>query len=90
MFDWIPFVAGGLILLWAAASFARTVRGAGPGAGLHELATAAPSDDDTEEMPATDTSGGRMIPFPVIQALQYLVAGAVVLAGIWLTIQTID
>ena len=31
----------------------------------------------------------RMIPLPVIQALQFLVAGAVILAAVWLTIQTI-
>ncbi|MDA0366715.1 MAG: hypothetical protein O3B31_01155 [Chloroflexi bacterium] len=36
MFDWIPFAAGGVVMLWALASFAMAVSG-GPRAGLHEV-----------------------------------------------------
>ena len=35
MFDWIPFAAGAVVLLWAVASFAFAASG-GPSAGLHE------------------------------------------------------
>lgn len=36
MFDWIPFAVGGLVLLWALASFTMAASG-GPRAGLHEF-----------------------------------------------------
>lgn len=87
MFDWIPFLAGILILTWAFFAGYIALRG-GAHAGLHEVAPS-PADDPppSEAMPA---ARGRIIPLPVIQGLQFLVAGAVSLAGLWLLIQTVD
>jgi hypothetical protein len=85
MFDWIPFLAGILILTWAFFAGYIALRG-GAHAGLHEVAPA-PADEPAEAMAA---SGGPAVPFRVIQGLQFLAAAAVSLAGIWLLIQTVD
>ncbi len=87
MFDWIPFAAGIVILAWAFYAGLNAFRG-GPHAGLHEVAPqpAAAADEDA----TIEETRSPVARFRVVQALQFAVAGAVGLAGLWLLIQTVD
>ncbi len=87
MFDWIPFAAGILILAWAFFAGLSAFRG-GLHAGLHEVAP--PHAAAPDECATIEETRSPMARFRVVQALQFAVAGAVGLAGLWLLIQTVD
>jgi hypothetical protein len=87
MFDWIPFLAGILILTWAFFAGYIALRG-GAHAGLHDVAPPPPAEEPPSE--AMTVARTRIVPFPVIQALQFVAAAVVSLAGIWLLIQAVD
>ena len=86
MFDWIPWLAGILILAWAFFAGFMALRGSAE-AGLHEVALAAGDEPSMEPMVAAPAA--RAMPFRLIQALQFMLAGGVILAGTWLIVQIV-
>ena len=89
MFDWIPWVAGILILAWAFFAGFMALRGSAD-AGLHELAPdRAMEPVEQSAVVEVGQGGARVMPFRVIQALQFILAAGVIAAGIWLLVQAV-
>jgi hypothetical protein len=89
MFEWIPWVAGIFILAWAFFAGFMALRGSAE-AGLHEVAPD-PATQPVERSAVVDVgqSGARVMPFRLIQALQFMLAAGVIAAGTWLLVQTV-
>ena len=89
MFEWIPWVAGILILAWAFFAGFMALRGSAE-AGLHEVAPD-PAMQGVEQSAVVDVGqrGARVMPFRLIQALQFMLAAGVIAAGTWLLVQAV-
>lgn len=74
MFDWIPFAVGGLVLLWAVASFAMAASG-GPQSGLHEVV-------DQSRRSEAARRARRARTFQAYQALNFLLGLGVIAAAV--------